>query len=431
MVEPDFYEFDTLALHAGQKPDPATGARAVPIYQSTSFMFEDTDHAAGLFNLERAGHIYTRLSNPTTSVFEERVAALEGGVGALATASGMAALHIAIATLVSSGQHIVASAALYGGSHNLLAHTLPRFANITTTFVKPGDTNGFADAITDNTRLVFGESLGNPGLDIMDMPAIAAIAHEHGIPLLVDSTFATPYLFKPIEWGADLIYHSATKFLGGHGVALGGVLVDGGTFDWEGTDRFPTMTEPYESYHGLRFAEEFGPAAFITRARVEGLRDFGPAISPANSFYLLQGLETLPLRMERHVANTRTIVQFLAEAAEVEWVSYPELEDHPDHERAKKMFPRGCGAIFSFGIKGGRESGRKFIESLQLFSHLANVGDAKSLIIHPGSTTHQTMDAESLKRAGIGEELVRMSVGLEDPSDLVDDLRRALRASQR
>ncbi len=431
MVEPDFYEFDTLALHAGQQPDPATGARAVPIYQSTSFMFEDTDHAAGLFNLERAGHIYTRLSNPTTSVFEERVAALEGGVGAVATASGMAALHIAIATLVSSGQHIVASAALYGGSHNLLAHTLPRFANITTTFVKANDPQAFADAITDKTQLVFGESLGNPGLDIMDMPAVAAMAHDHGIPLLIDSTFATPYLFKPFDWGADLVYHSATKFIGGHGVALGGILVDGGTFDWEASGRFPTLTEPYDSYHGLRFAEEFGPAAFITRARVEGLRDFGPAISPANAFYMLQGLETLPLRMERHVANTRAIVQFLVEAPEVEWVSYPELDSHPDHERAKKMFPRGCGAIFSFGIKGGRDAGRKFIESLQLFSHLANVGDAKSLIIHPGSTTHQTMDAEALKRAGIGEELIRMSVGLEDPTDLIDDLRRGLRASQR
>jgi O-acetylhomoserine (thiol)-lyase len=431
MVDPDFYEFDTLALHAGQQPDPTTGARAVPIYQSTSFMFEDTDHAAGLFNLERAGHIYTRLSNPTTSVFEERVAALEGGVGALATASGMAALHLAVSTLVSSGEHIVASAALYGGSHNLLAHTLPRFSNINTTFVQPGDTQAFADAITDKTRLVFGESLGNPGLNIMDMPAVAAVAHEHGLPLLIDSTFATPYLFKPFDWGADLLYHSATKFIGGHGVALGGVLVDGGTFDWEGSDRFPTMTEPYDSYHGLRFAEEFGPAAFITRARVEGLRDFGPAISPANAFYLLQGLETLPLRMERHVSNTRAIVSFLNETPEVDWVSYPELEDHPDHERAKKMFPRGCGAIFSFGIKGGREAGRKFIESLQLFSHLANVGDAKSLIIHPGSTTHQTMDAEALKRAGIGEELIRMSVGLEDSGDLIDDLRRALKASQR
>jgi O-acetylhomoserine (thiol)-lyase len=430
MVEPDFPDFETLSLHAGQQPDSDFGARAVPIYQTTSYLFRDVDQAAGLFNLERQGHIYSRISNPTVAVFEERVAALEGGVGAVATASGQAALWLAIATIAGAGDHIVSSRNVYGGTNNLLTQTLPRFG-IESTMVDPRDTDAIAAAIRPETKLVLGETLGNPGLEVMDLPAVATAAHDAGVPLLIDNTFATPYLFRPFEWGADLVYHSATKFLGGHGIALGGVLVDGGTFDWERSGRFPTMTEPYASYHGLRFVEEFGPQAFITRARVEGLRDFGAAMSPTNAFYLIQGIETLPVRMDRHVANTRAVVAFLDQADEVAWVGYPELASHPDHERAERFFPKGAGAIFSFGIKGGREAGRKFIERLGVFSHLANVGDAKSLVIHPASTTHATLDAEQLEAAGIGEELIRLSVGLESADDLIADLRRALRASQR
>ena len=433
MVDPKFFKFDTLGLHAGQRPDPATGARAVPIYQTTSYLFPDVDHAAALFNLERAGHIYTRISNPTTAVLEERVAALEGGVGAVATASGQAALHLAVATLMGAGGHIVSSGSIYGGSHNLFGHTLPRFG-ITTSFVHPRDVDGFRKAIRPETRLVFGETIGNPGCEIMDLPAIAAIAHDAGLPLLIDNTFASPYLCRPFEHGADLVLHSATKFIGGHGIAIGGVLVDGGRFDWEASGKFPTLTEPYAGYHGLDFAEEFGPAAFIMRARAEGLRDFGACLSPANAFYLLQGLETLHLRMPRHVENARRVVAFLKGAPEVEWVGYPELPEHPDHALAARLLPKGSGAVFAFGLKGGaagdaRAAGRRFIEALRIFSHLANVGDAKSLVIHPASTTHQQMDAAALKAAGIGEGLVRLSVGLEDADDLIDDLRQALRAA--
>jgi O-acetylhomoserine (thiol)-lyase len=425
----EFAKFDTLSLHAGQHPDPQFGARAVPIYQTTSYVFRDTDHAAALFNLERAGHIYSRISNPTVAVLEERLAALEGGVGCVATASGQAALFLGIATLVGQGGHIVSSASIYGGSHNLFTHTLPRFG-IATTFVNPRDTDGFGRAMRAETRLVFGETLGNPGLEVMDLPAVAKIAHDAGVPLMIDNTFATPYLCRPFEHGVDLVIHSATKFLGGHGIAIAGALVDSGQFDWEASGKFPTLTEPYAGYHGLDFAEEFGPAAFIMRARAEGLRDFGATMAPQTAFYILQGVETLHLRVPRHVANARRLAEFLSENPAVEWVSYPELPSHPDHERAKKLLPKGCGSIFSFGIKGGREAGRRFIESLQLFSHLANVGDAKSLVIHPASTTHQQMDAAALKAAGIGEELIRLSVGLEDPEDLVEDLSRALRASQ-
>ena len=430
MVEAKLPRFDTLSLHAGQQPDPATGARAVPIYQTTSYVFPDTDYAASLFNLERAGHIYSRISNPTNAVFEERMAALEGGLGAVATASGQAALHLAVATLMGAGGHIVSSASIYGGSHNMFSHTLPRFG-ITTSFVDPRDPGAFAAAIKRDTRLVFGETLGNPGLEIIDLAAVTKIAHEAGIPVLIDNTFASPALFRPFEHGVDLVLHSATKFIGGHGIAIGGVLIDGGTFDWEASGKFPTMSEPYAGYHGIDFAEEFGPAAFIARARAEGLRDFGASMSPANAFYLLQGLETLPLRMDRHVANTRKVVAFLDAHAGVEWVSYPELRSHPDHALAKRVLPKGCGAVFSFGIKGGRAAGRVFIEGLRTFSHLANVGDAKSLVIHPASTTHQQMDAAALKAAGIGEELVRLSVGLEDPQDLIEDLDQALRAAAR
>ena len=430
MVDAKFIKFDTLALHAGQQPDAEHGARAVPIYQTTSYVFRDTEHAASLFNLETAGHIYSRISNPTVAVFEERVAALEGGSGAVATASGQAALHLAIATLMDAGSHIVASASIYGGSHNLLTHTMPRFG-ITTTFVDPRDPEAFRKAIKPNTRLFFGETLGNPGLEILDIPTISKIAHDNGLPLLIDNTFATPFLCRPIEHGADLVFHSATKFIGGHGIAIGGVLIDGGTFDWEKSGKFPTLTEPYAGYHGLDFAEEFGPHAFIMRARAEGLRDFGACLSPQNAFYLLQGLETLPVRMARHMENTRKIVAFLKAAPQVEKVAYPELPDHPDNALAKSLLPKGSGAVFTFDIKGGREAGRRFIERLRLFSHLANVGDAKSLVIHPASTTHQQMDAPSLAKAGIGEAMIRRSVGLEDADDLIDDLGQALKASQK
>ena len=430
MAKPNFPRFDTLSLHAGQHPDPATGSRAVPVYQTTSYVFQDVDHAASLFNLERAGHIYSRISNPTTAVLEERISSLEGGVGAVCTASGQAALHLAVATILDAGHHIVSSGSIYGGSHNLFTHTLPRFG-IETTFVDPRDPQAFKDAIRPETRLLFGETLGNPGLEILDIPAVAEIAHEAGLPLLIDSTFATPYLFRPLEWGADLIMHSATKFLGGHGVAIGGVVVDGGTFDWEASGKFPTLTEPYAGYHGLDFVEEFGPQAYVMRARSEGLRDFGACMSPANAFHIIQGVETLPLRMTRHVDNTRRLVAFLDDHEAVAWVGYPELPSHRDHELAKVRFPKGCGAVFSFGIKGGREAGRKFIEATGLFSHLANVGDAKSLVIHPATTTHQQMDADALEAAGISEDLIRLSVGLEDPQDLIDDLDRGLRVSQR
>lgn len=431
MVDPGYLHFDTLSLHAGQEPDSDHGARAVPIYQTTSYLFSDVEHAAGLFNLERQGHIYSRISNPTVAVLEERIAALEGGVGAVAAASGQAAVFLAITTLMGRGSHIVSSASIYGGTRNLFAETLPRVAGITTTFVDPRDADAFREAVRPETRLMFGETMGNPGLEIMDVPGVAAVAHDAGLPLLIDNTFATPALFRPLDHGADLVLHSMTKFLGGHGVAIGGALIDGGTFDWDASGLFPTLTEPYPSYHGLRFTEEFGTQAFLMRARVEGLRDFGAAMAPQTAFYLLQGIETLPVRMQRHVENTRAVVQFLAEADGVAWVSYPELPGHPDHERAATLLPNGCGAIFPFGIRGGRPAGRTFIERLRLFSHLANVGDAKSLVIHPASTTHATMDPAGLAAAGVGEDLVRLSIGLEDPDDLIADLRQALRASQR
>ena len=422
--------FETLSLHAGQHPDPLTRARAVPIYQTTSYLFDDADHAAGLFNLERAGHIYTRISNPTTAVLEERLAALEDGVGAVCTASGMAAMHLAIATLASAGDHIVAAASLYGGTINLLTHTLPRFG-IATSFVKPRDLDGFRAAVGPKTRLIIAETIGNPGLEVLDIPQVADIAHAAGIPLLVDNTFATPYLSRPLALGADIVMHSITKWIGGHGIAIGGAIIDGGRFDWPASGKFSTLTEPYAGYHGIVFADEFGPAAFIMRARAEGLRDFGACLSPTNAFYLLQGAETLALRMDRHMENTAAVLSFLREHPAVDWVLHPSLETHPDHELAQKLLPKGAGSIVSFGVKGGRTAGRKFIEAVRLSSHLANVGDAKTLVIHPASTTHQQMDAAALAAAGVGEELVRVSVGLEAASDIIDDLAQALRASQR
>jgi O-acetylhomoserine (thiol)-lyase len=425
-------QFDTLSLHAGQLPDAEFGARAQPLYLTTSFVFQDTDQAASLFNMERAGHVYSRISNPTNAVLEERIAALEGGVGAIAVASGQAALHLVISTLMGAGGHIVASRALYGGSHNLLEYTLPRFG-VQTTFVDPRDLNAWRAAIRPETRLLFGESLGNPGLDVLNIPAVSEVAHAAGIPLLVDATFPTPYLQRPFDLGADLIFHSATKFLGGHGVAIGGLVVDSGKFDWAASGKFPQLAEPYSGFHNMVFAEESTVAAFLLRARREGLRDFGACMSPFNAFQILQGLETLPLRMARHVENTRTIVAHLASlrSAEgtIESVIHPELAEHPDHELANQLLPKGSSAVFSFNLRGGRPAGRRFIEALRVFSHLANVGDAKSLVIHPASTTHFRMSDEALKAAGIHPGTIRLSIGLEDPKDLIDDLNRGLAAA--
>ena len=423
-------ELDTLALHAGGKPDPTTGARATPIYQTAAYCFPDSDYAAALFNMERPGHVYSRLSNPTTGVLEERIAALEGGVGAIATASGQAALQLAIMTIMDSGSHIVASSALYGGSHNLLAYTLPRFG-ITTTFVDTRDERALQQAIQPNTRLVFGETVGNPGLDVLNIPKVAEIAHSHGIPLLVDSTFTTPYLIKPFDHGADLVMHSATKFLSGHGIVIGGLLVDGGRFDWDASGKFPQLSEAYEGFHNLVFTEEFGPAAFISRARKEGLRDFGACQSPTSAFYIMQGIETLGVRMERHIANTRAIVDFLSAHDAVASVTHPDLPSHPDHALANTLLPKGASAVFTFEIKGGRDAGIAFVNGLSLFSHLANVGDAKSLVIHPASTTHFRMDEAALSAAGIGEGTIRLSIGLEDAKDLISDLKAGLRAASK
>jgi len=422
--------FDTLALHAGAQPDPATGARATPIHLTTSFVFESSDHAASLFNLERPGHVYSRISNPTNAVLEQRVSALEGGVGAIAVASGQAALHLSVATLMGAGSHIVASTALYGGSQNLLHYTLARFG-IETTFVKPGDIDGWRAAVRPNTKLFFGETVGNPGLDVLDIPTISAIAHEADVPLLVDSTLTSPWLMKPLEHGADIVYHSATKFLSGHGTVVGGIVVDGGSFDWEKSGRFPELTEPYDGFHNMVFSEESSTGAFLLRARREGLRDFGACMSPHTAWLILQGIETLPLRMERHIRNTEKVVQFLASHPLVGRVGHPLLETHPSHQLAKKLLPRGAGSVFSFDIKGNRNQGRKFIETLKVFSHLANVGDCRSLVIHPASTTHFRMSDEALAQAGIGQGTIRLSIGLEDADDLIDDLKRALKAAEK
>lgn len=422
--------FDTLSLHAGAAPDPVTGARAVPIHLTTSFAFESSDHAAALFNLERAGHVYSRISNPTNAVFEQRISALDGGIGAVSTASGQAALHLAIATLMGAGSHIVASSALYGGSHNLLHYTLSRFG-IETTFVKPNDIDGWRKAARPNTKLFFGETVGNPGLDVLDIPVIAELAHAAHVPLLVDSTLTTPYLMKPLALGADLVYHSATKFLSGHGTVVGGAVVDGGSFDWDkahtATGKFAELAQSYEGFHGMTFSAESTVGAFMLRARREGLRDFGACMSPHTAWLILQGMETLPLRMARHMSNTERIVAFLAAHPLVSRVGHPMLESHPSYELAKKLLPKGAGSVFSFDIKGSRADGVQFIEALKIFSHLANVGDAKSLVIHPASTTHFRMSDEALGQAGIGAGTIRLSIGLEDADDLIDDLKRALK----
>jgi O-acetylhomoserine (thiol)-lyase len=423
------FGFHTRALHAGQRPDPATGARAVPIYQTTSYVFEDTEHAANLFNLQRFGNIYTRIMNPTTAAFEERMAALERGVGSLATASGQAAQFIAVMSLLQAGDEMVAASTLYGGTYTQFDVSFRRLG-INTIFVDPDDPENFRRALTPKTRLLYGETIANPRMNVLDLACVAEIAHAAGIPLVIDNTFASPFLCRPIEWGADIVLHSATKFIGGHGTSIGGVIVDSGRFPWD-RGAFPQILEPSKGYHGIRFYETFGDFAFIMKARVEGLRDFGPAMSPFNAFLFLQGLETLGLRMERHTANALAAAQFLAQHPAVAWVNHPSLPSSPYHDLARKYLPHGCGAIFTFGIKGGMAAGRRFIESLQLFSHLANVGDAKSLVIHPASTTHQQLSDEEKIACGVTDDMIRLSVGLEDIEDILWDLDQALEASQR
>ena len=422
--------FDTLSLHAGAAPDPTTGARGVPIHMSTSFVFESSDHAAALFNLERAGHVYSRISNPTNAVLETRVAALEGGIGAIATASGQAALHLAIATLMDAGSHIVASSALYGGSHNLLHYTLKRFG-IETTFVHPNDLDAWRAAIRPNTKLLFGETVGNPGMDVLDIAAVSDIAHQARVPLMVDATLTPPWLLKPMDHGADIVMHSATKFLSGHGTVVGGVLVDSGLFDWEASGKFESLTQAYEGFHKMVFSDESTVGAFLLRARREGLRDFGACMSPHSAWLILQGIETLGLRMERHMRNTQAVVNYLDAHPMVERVGHPLLASHPSHALSQTLLPRGAGSVFSFDIKGSKAQGQAFVQALKVFSHLANLGDAKSLVIQPAATTHFRMDAAALATAGIKPGTVRLSVGLEDEADLIEDLKRALKAAER
>jgi len=425
-----FLSFDTLSLHAGQVVDPEFGARAAPIYQTTSYVFPDTDTASSIFNLERGGHAYSRITNPTVGVLEQRIAALEDGSAAVCTSSGMAATFCGITAILGQGDHIVASTQMYGGNISLMKNTLPRFG-ITATFVDPTDTDGFRKAIQDNTKLIYGELIGNPGLDILDLEAIAKIGADHHIPVMIDATFNTPYLCRCFDYGANMTVHSLTKWMGGHGVAIGGVVVDGGNFDWGATDKFPTITEPYAPFSGINFWEEFGPSAFATRIRAEAMRDFGPSMSPMTAFLLLQGIETLSLRMNKHLSNTMDLLDYLSNHDQVSWVNHPSLPSHPSHELAKKYLPKGAGSIVSFGVHGGREAGKALIENVELASHLANVGDAKTLIIHPATTTHSRIDADALAAAGITEDMIRLSVGLEDVADIKADFEVGFRAAKR
>jgi O-acetylhomoserine (thiol)-lyase len=419
--------FSTRSLHAGQTPDKASHARAVPIYQTTSYVFEDSTDAAELFALQKFGNIYTRIMNPTTGVFEERVAALEGGIGALATSSGQAAQFLAIASLMGAGDELVASSTLYGGTYTQFDVSFRRIG-IDVKFVEPDDPENFRKAITPKTRAVYGETIANPRMNVLDIERVAAVAHEAGLPLVIDNTMASPYLCRPMEHGADIVVHSATKFLGGHGTSIGGIIVDSGKFPWN--EKFPALTEPSPGYHGMKFTEVFGGLAFIIKARVEGLRDFGPCISPFNSFLFLQGIETLKFRMEQHSRNAQQVAEWLEKHPAVSWVKYPGLASSPYRGLARKYLPQGCGSIVTFGIKGGLEAGRKLIDSVQLFSHLANLGDAKSLIIHPSSTTHQQLSDEQQIEAGVTKDLVRISVGIEDVEDIIWDLEQAIAASQ-
>jgi len=421
-------KFDTIALHGGQEPDPTTNSRAVPIYQTTSYAFDDSQHAADLFGLKKFGNIYTRLMNPTTDVLEKRIALLEGGVGALAVASGQSAITLAILNIAKSGDEIVSTSALYGGTYNLFSHTFARLG-ITVKFVDSNDAADFEKAITSKTKLIYAETIGNPKLNVLDIEKLAKVSHKHNIPLIVDNTVPTPYLLKPIEHGADIVVHSATKFLGGHGTTIGGLIVDSGKFDWAGSGKFPEFTEPDSSYHGVVYSRDFGNLAYIIKARVQVLRDIGPAISPFNSFLLLQGIETLHLRLQRHSENALKIAQFLQSHKNVSWVNYPGLENHPDYELTQKYLSKGAGAIVGFGIKGGKKAGIKFIDSLNLLSHLANIGDAKSLVIHPASTTHQQLSDEEKITTGVTDDFIRLSVGIEDISDIIEDINQALNAA--
>ena len=426
----DFYDLDTLALHAGHVPDSDHGSRAVPIHQTTSYVFKDARHAAALYNMEEGGHLYTRISNPTVAVLEQRVAAMEGGVACTACASGMAALHLVTSILVSAGDHIVSTAQLYGANINLLKNTMPRFG-VETTFVHGRDMDGIEAAIQENTKFIFCELIGNPGLDVLDVEALVKIAEKAGIPVVMDATFCTPYIFKPFDFGVNVITHSLTKWMGGHGVAIGGAVVDGGNFNWGKSDKFPTLTSPHYALDGIVFWEEFGPAALTQRIRAEGMYNFGPALSPTNAFHILQGIETLPLRMEKHIENARKMVEFLSEHEMVSWVKHPDLPDHPDHEIAKRIFTKGSTPMIGFGVKGGRAAGAAFIENVEVASHLANVGDAKTLVIHPASTTHSHISAEDMKAGGLTEDMIRLSVGLESFDDLKADFNRALKAAAR
>ncbi|PKM78388.1 MAG: O-acetylhomoserine aminocarboxypropyltransferase [Firmicutes bacterium HGW-Firmicutes-15] len=418
-------KFDTLQVHAGQQADPTTGSRAVPIYQTTSYVFKNAEHAANLFALKEPGNIYTRIMNPTTDVFEQRVAALEGGVGALAVASGSAAITYAILNIAKTGDEIVSASTLYGGTYNLFSATFPNFG-IKVHFVDPDDPESFRKAINEKTKALYIETIGNPGINLIDIEEVAKIAHDNGIPLIIDNTFGTPYLIRPIEFGADIVVHSATKFIGGHGTSIGGIIVDSGKFDWAGSGRFPELTEPDPSYHGIRYVADVGAAAYILKARVQLLRNTGAAVSPFNSFLFIQGLETLSLRVERHVANTKVIAKYLKEHPQVTWVNYPSLEGDKYFDLAQKYLPKGSGSIFTFGIKGGVEAGKKFIDSLEIFSLLANVADAKSLVIHPASTTHSQLSEEELIAAGVSPDQIRLSIGIEDVEDLIFDLDQAL-----
>ncbi|MCR2803215.1 homocysteine synthase [Paenibacillus soyae] len=429
MSEQKRFSLETLSVHGGQSIDPATMSRAVPIYQTTSYGFRDTDHAANLFSLQEFGNIYTRIMNPTTDVFEKRVAELEGAPAALAVASGQAAITYSILNIAGAGDEIVSAASLYGGTYNLFSTTLPKLG-ITVKFVDPSNPDNFRAAITDRTKAVFAETIGNPRGDVIDLEAVAAIAHENGIPLIVDNTFPSPYLCRPIEHGADIVVHSATKFIGGHGTSIGGVIVDGGTFNWKESGKFPGLTEPDPSYHGVVYTDAVGPIAYIIKARVQLLRDMGAALSPFNSFLLLQGLETLHLRMERHSSNALAVAEWLEKHEAVEWVNYPGLKSHPSYELAQKYLPAGSGAILTFGIKGGLEAGKKIINAVQLFSHLANVGDSKSLIIHPASTTHQQLSADEQAAAGVTPGMIRLSIGTEGIGDILADLEQAIEQSQ-
>ncbi len=424
------YKFDTLSLHAGQTPDDRFGSRAVPIHQTTSYLFQSTEHASALFNMEVGGHIYSRLTNPTVAVLEQRLAALDGGVAAVAVSSGMAALFLTVLALASQGDHIVASSQMYGANINLFKHTLNRYG-VTATFVAPNDVDAIRAAIQPNTKMVFGEVIGNPGMDVMDVPKVAEITAAAGIPLVIDGTFNTPWLFRPIEHGANIVIQSLTKWMGGHGIALGGGIIDGGNFDWGQNDKFPTLTEPHFAFQNVNLWEEFGPVAFSTRVRTEGMYNVGPCLAPMNAFFILQGLETLPLRMERHMANTAKLLDHLVGHEQISWVKHPALPDHPDHDIAKRLMPKGAGSIIAIGVKGGREGGRAFIENVELSSHLANVGDAKTLVIHPGSTTHSHLDDAAMKASGLTDDLVRISVGLEDIGDIIADVDRGLKAAAR